>query len=142
MSKGFFTDKTFEPTDNDILNIIGKAKNNWEFLFRTITQELNLKGDFKFYGINYGWAIRFNKYGRSIIALYPNKDSFTVQIILNNKQVESALSQDLDTKIIKTINDTESIHEGKWIYLKIDNESDLKGILKLINIRIEIKNQD
>ncbi len=139
MSKGFFIDKSLRPNDNNILKIIGSAKNNWDFILEYLRSDLKLKGEFKFYGINYGWAIRFNKSGKSIVALYPDKDCFTVQIILNKYQVDSALLADLDVGIIKNIRDKEAIHEGKWIYLKIDKRTDLKDILKIIDIRIKIK---
>jgi len=139
VSKGFYIDKASRPTDNDILEIIGSAKNNWNFILRHLTSALKLKGAFKFYGINYGWAIRFNKSGKSIVALYPDKDGFTVQIILNKCQVDSALLTDIDVKIIETIRNKEPIHEGKWIYLQIEKETDLKDILKLIDIRLKIK---
>jgi hypothetical protein len=139
MSKGFFTDKISKPSNNDVVNIIGKAKNNWDIILRYITSDLNLKGNFKFYGINYGWALRFNKSGKSIVSLYPDKDCFTVQIILNKDQVDSALTEDLDTSIIKTIMDKEAIHEGKWIYLKVDKATEMNDIFELINIRIKIK---
>jgi hypothetical protein len=139
MSKGFFIDKTSMPTNNDILKIIGSAIINWDFILRYLTSDLKLKGDFKFYGVNYGWAMRFIKSGKSIVALYPDMDCFTVQVILNKSQVDSALLKDLDVEIIETIRDKEAIHEGKWIYLRIDNKTDLKDILKLIDIRIKIK---
>jgi hypothetical protein len=139
VSKGFFITKTLRPTDSDILKIIGSAKNNWDFILAHLRSDLKLKGDFKFYGINYGWAIRFNKSGKSIVALYPDKDCFTVQIILNKYQVDSALLTDLDAGIIEAIRDKQAIHEGKWIYLKIDKDTDLQDILKIIDIRIKIK---
>jgi hypothetical protein len=139
MSKGFYTDKPFKPTEIDILRIIGSARNNWDFILWHLSDVLKLKGDLKFYGINYGWAIRFKKSGKSIAALYPDKDRFTVQIILNKCQVDSALLTDMDFKIIEKIRDQEAIHEGKWIYLQVDKETDLNDILKLIDIRIKIK---
>jgi len=139
MNKGFFTDKNLRPTDSDILKIIGRANNNWDLILLHLRSDLKCKGDFKFYGINYGWAMRFNKCGKSIVALYPDKDCFTVQIILNKNQVDSALLSDLDVEIIKIIKDTKAIHEGKWIYLKIDSRTDLKDVLKIISIRIKLK---
>jgi hypothetical protein len=139
MSKGFYTDRPFKPTEIDILRIIGSARNNWEFIHWHLSDVLKLKGDLKFYGINYGWAIRFKKSGKSIAALYPDKDRFTVQIILNKCQVDSALLTDMDFKIIEKIRVQEAIHEGKWIYLQVDKETDLNDILKLIDIRIKIK---
>jgi hypothetical protein len=139
MSKGFFTDKTSKPTNYNISKIIGKAKINWEYILNYITTELNLKGDFKFYGINYGWALRFKKSGKSIISLYPDKDCFTIQVILNKTQIESALSENLNEKLVKTIRNTNEFNEGKWIFIRIDKESDMRDILVLVKIRIKIK---
>jgi hypothetical protein len=93
MSKGYFTDKHISPTENEIHQVIGFSKNNWDLLNHYHANELKLKGEFKFYGVNYGWALGYNKSGNSLIALYPDMDSFMVQIILNKNQVEAALTQ-------------------------------------------------
>lgn len=139
MSKGYFIDKNKKPTYEDINHKIGLGKDNWDLLIHYLTDELKLRGEFKFYGVNYGWALRFNKSGKSLIALYPDEDSFMVQIILNKNQVDSALTQVVNRQIVELIRDKESIHEGKWIYVRIDNKADLKDIITLTNIRIEIK---
>lgn len=139
MSKGFFTDKTVKPDFADILNVIGSAGADWDMLLKYLTGDLKLKGEFKFYGVNYGWALRFTKSGKSVAALYPGKDYFTVQVILNKNQIERALSEITDAVIIKTINDTEQIYEGKWIFLTINGATDMKEIIKMIQIRIKIK---
>lgn len=139
MSKGYFTDKATRPNDNSIIDILGESKENWDLLFKHLTVESKLKGEYKFYGVNYGWAIRFNKSGRSIIALYPDKDHFTVQLILNGNQVDFALKEDLQPQTLKSIEETEPIHEGKWIFTKINKETDLMDIIKLINIRMKVR---
>jgi hypothetical protein len=139
MGKGYFTVKNKKPDGDDIDHKIGLAKNNWNMLLQYLTDELKLKGEFKFYGVNYGWALRFNKSGKSLIALYPDKDCFMVQIILNKNQVDSAITRVLNRQIVKLIREKVSIHEGKWIYIKIDDISDLKDIMTLIKIRMEIK---
>lgn len=139
MSKGLFTDKTLMPTENIIREVIGKSAKNWDILFNYLSEDLKLKAEFRFYGVNYGWAMRFIKSGKSIIAIYPNKNCFTVQIILNKNQVDSALSENLDLRIVQTIKDTEPIHEGKWIYLVINESTEMKDILKIVQIRIKIK---
>jgi Protein of unknown function (DUF3788) len=139
MSKGYFTDKKIKPDDSDILRILGTSKNNWDFLFKCLANELKIKGEYKFYGVNYGWAIRFNKSGRSIIALYPDEDSFTIQLILNGNQVDCALKESLQPEILNLIEQTEPIHEGKWIFIKVDEETDLKDIIKLVKIRQKIR---
>jgi hypothetical protein len=139
ISKGYFTDKNIKPTDKDINYLIGSGKNNWDLLTNYLIQELKLKGEFKFYGVNYGWALGFNKSGKSVIALYPDKDCFTIQIILNKNQVDSSLIEVKNQKLLELIQRTKSIHEGKWIYVMVDNKTDLKDIYILLNIRIKVK---
>ncbi len=139
MSIGYFTDKNSKPSDGDILHQIGSSGKNWDYLHRYLTAELNLKGNHVFYGVNYGWALRFSKSGRSVVALYPGNDCFTVQIILNKNQAEHALSLDLNSNIAKKIAETNAIYEGKWVYLTINQDSGIEDIIKLINVRIGIK---
>jgi hypothetical protein len=139
MSKGFFTNKAIPPTPEEMAKQIGMAKSNWNALTEHLYTKLKLKGEFKFYGVNYGWALRFNKSGKSVIALYPNTDTFSVQIILNKNQVEAALQNEMDKDTIRLIENTESIHEGKWIYATVGGTTNLKDILTLLNIRLTIK---
>ncbi|MDP4189317.1 MAG: DUF3788 family protein [Bacteroidota bacterium] len=139
MSKGFFVDKSNRPDSAAINNFIGKARQNWDLMLHHLGEGLKLKGEFKFYGINYGWALRFKKSGKSIIALYPGKDDFMVQIILNKNQVETALEQVKNSDFLKVIYDTKNIKEGKWIYLLIDETSDLDDVFTMITIRTKIK---
>ena len=139
MNKGYFTDKTTKPTDTEIQDILGTAKSNWNFLLRFINDNLTMKVDFKFYGVNYGWALRFKRSGKSIIAFYPDKDCFTLQIILNKAQAEHALSDDLGAFIKNTNHEIETIREGKWIFIKADPTIELRDILRLIIMRFNIK---
>ncbi|MDP4226013.1 MAG: DUF3788 family protein, partial [Bacteroidota bacterium] len=127
------------PDSAAINNFIGKARQNWDLMLHHLGEGLKLKGEFKFYGINYGWALRFKKSGKSIIALYPGKDDFMVQIILNKNQVETALEQVKNSDFLKVIYDTKNIKEGKWIYLLIDETSDLDDVFTMITIRTKIK---
>ena len=137
MSKGYFTDKAIQPTIADIEAVLETACDNWRIVTKHLTNELKLKGVYKFYGINYGWALRFTKSGKSVIALYPDKNRFMVQIILNEGQVEAAIEQVKNQQLLQIIRDTEVIHEGKWVYFLLNCSSDLKDLFLLINIRIK-----
>jgi hypothetical protein len=137
MSKGYFTVKEKKPPEKEILQVLDSSRKNWEILNDHLGAELNLKSELKFYGVNYGWALRFIKSGKSIIALYPGKDCFTIQIILDKEQSQRAVSGNLNPAVIQKIKETEAIHEGKWIYLTIDKSTDLKDIFDLVDIRIK-----
>ena len=93
MSKSCFTNKKAKPTDAELENSLGSIRGQWNSFSEYLSSELKLKGEFKFYGINYGWAKRYIKSGKSVVALYPDKNCFTVKYIECN-QVDSALELD------------------------------------------------
>jgi hypothetical protein len=135
MSKEIFTDKIHKPTNEEVIETLENIQLIWKDIVNFIEMQCKSKGEFKFYGKNYGWALRFNKSGKSLVALYPSQNEFTVQIILNAQQVDKALEQDLNDMIKNIILNTPEIHEGKWIYIKVTSESDITDIKKLLLIR-------
>lgn len=137
MSKGYFTDKTIQPMDVDLEALLGIACGNWKILTQYLADELKLKDAYKFYGVNYGWALRFTKSGKSVVSLYPDENRFMAQIILNKDQVEAAMEQVKNQSLLQLIHDTESIREGKWVYFPVDRSTDLQDLFLLINIRIK-----
>ena len=63
------------------------------------------------------------------------------QIILNEKEVENALKLDITSKTRKIIENTSSIREGEWMYLKIIPDMNLRDIENLILVRSPVKKQ-
>ena len=98
MSKGTFTNKNHKPTESEIFDVIALYRPLWDNLTDFIVDNYNIKGEFKFYGKNFGWALRYRKSGRVLISLYPGKKGFMIQIILNGDEIKKALKLDLDQK--------------------------------------------
>ena len=141
MSKGIFTDKTHKPTEKEVFEAISSVKPSWDSLINFIENNYKIKGEFKFYGKNFGWALRYRKSGKVLISIYPGKDEFMVQIILNGKEVENALKLDISPETKKIIIEKPPIREGKWIYLKVTHDTNLTDIKNLILVRSPIKNR-
>ena len=141
MSKGIFTDKSHKPTEEEVFEVISKAKSLWDNLISFIENNYKIKSEFKFYGINFGWALRYRKSGRVLISIYPRKDEFLVQIILNGKEVENALKLDIKSETREIIIKTQPIREGKWIYLKVTPNTSLEDIQNLILVRSPLTKQ-
>ncbi|MGB8232962.1 MAG: DUF3788 family protein [Methanobacterium sp.] len=139
MSKGTFTNKNHKPTENEIFDVIALYRPLWDNLIDFIGHNYNIKGEFKFYGKNFGWALRYRKSGRVLISLYPGKKGFMIQIILNGDEIKKALKLDLDSETRKVIDETNPIREGKWIYLEVGPDTSLNDIKKLIMVRSTIK---
>ena len=139
MSKGIFTDKNRKPTEKEVFEVISSAKSLWDDLIDFIKTNYKVKGEFKFYGKNFGWALRYRKSGKVLISIYPGNDGFMVQIILNGKEVEEALQMDITPETKKIIIEKPPIREGKWIYLKVTPNMNLMDIKNLILVRSPLK---
>lgn len=135
MSWGVFTDKEIKPSDNDINQCLGQVKPLWDKITCFVEDNYNVHGEFKFYGKNLGWAYRYKKSGRVLIALYPGDGEYTVQIILNEEQTENALSKDISTETRKKIVESRKFREGKWVYVTVPTTC-LKDIKSLIIARL------
>lgn len=135
MSKGIFTDKSYRPTIDEIHEVIAAAGPLWERLISFISSNFKSAGALKFYGKNYGWALSFYKSGKSLTAVYPGDNGFTVQIILKAKQAEEALTADISEEIKDIIGNTPEIHEGRWIFFRVTSDKCVDDVEKLLLIR-------
>jgi len=131
MSRGVFADKEIKPSDNDIDQCLGQVKPLWDNITCFVEDKYNVQGEFKFYGKNLGWAYRYKKSGRVLIALYPGDGEYTVQIILNEEQVNNALSTDISTETRKIIAESRKFREGKWVYVTVPTTrlEDIKSLI-------------
>ncbi len=139
MSKGIFTEKGSKPDNSSIKKAIGQAWDNWMNLNEFLATALKLKSELKFYGVNYGWAIRYAKSGKSVVALYPDKDGFTAQVILKRPQVEAALAKGVSAATKDAINRATDFKEGRWVFVHVDTKTGIDDVVTLVNARLSIK---
>lgn len=71
MSKGIFTDKNHIPGQSEVAEVLSTAEPLWNSLCEFIEGNYKIKGEFKFYGKNFGWALRYRKSGKVLISMYP-----------------------------------------------------------------------
>ena len=137
-SKGLFTDENKKPTLKEIESALGKARKTRENINDFLAITLKLKGELKFYGVNYGWAIRYSKSGKSVVALYPDKDRFTAQVFLKRPQVEAALAKGVSTATKEAVNRATDFKEGRWVFMRIEAKSGIEDAVTLIKARLGV----
>ncbi len=138
MSKGIFVDKNTKPDQAGMEKVIGRARVSWKKLNDFLGTAMKLKGELKFYGVNYGWAIRYTKSGKSVIALYPDENGFTAQIIMKGEQVEAALKKRLSPETKAAMEPAHEFKEGRWVYLDIGPCDDFEDVATLISVRLGV----
>ncbi len=139
MSIELFTDKRKKPDARSIEKAVGRSAGNWKRLRDFLETTPTLKSEWKFYGVNYGWANRYIKSGKSVIALYPAKDRFTAQIILKRAQLEAAYEQGVSDSTREAANKATDFNEGRWVFIQVDAKSGIEDVVALVKARLEVR---
>ncbi len=91
------------------------------------------------YGQKYGWALRFRIKEKLLVALYPLKNRFTVQIILNKEAIKKSQKMKLGKNVRQTIEYAKPYPEGRWLFISIKSKKDIRDIQQLLVLRAEVK---
>jgi hypothetical protein len=140
MSIGLFTDKGSQPTDAQVLEAIGPKLPLWHALVHFVREQYPIQEDFKFlYGKNYGWALRFRIKGKLLVSLYPAQGGFTAQVNLSSDAIEKAQSMKLSKNVQQAIARAHPYPEGRWLFISVESEKDLRDIQRLVAMRVDEK---
>ncbi len=135
MPIGAFLDKTQLPTPEEIQASLGPQWQAWLEFNQFVTDSYKTAGEFKFYGKNYGWAVRFRKSGKALLSLYPGREGFTVQIILSEDEIARACQSGLGPGALKAIAAANPYPEGRWLFIPVQTENDLQDIRRMLVIK-------
>jgi len=137
---GIFTDKKHQPSDAQVLEAIGSRHSLWHNLIRYIRAKYPVQEDFKFlYGKNYGWGLRFRVKGQLLTSLYPRKEGFTAQVNLSPAAVEKAQRMKLGQSVQQAIERATPYAEGRWLFVVVETEDEMRDIQQLLALRVETK---
>ncbi len=137
MSIGAFTDKAHQPTPEEIFAAIGSGQTAWQQLVEFIRASYSAQEEFRFYGKNYGWALRFRKSGKALVSLYPTAGGFTVQVILSAADTEKALTLKLGKRVQQAIAQANPYPEGRWLFIPVKSAKDVRDIQRLLALKGE-----
>lgn len=86
-----------------------------------------------------GWNVKYQKSGKSLCTLYPEKDSFTALIVVTMDllPVIEALYEELTPEVAATIKRAKPFNGTLWLMLKVDSESALKDVKQLLLLKHE-----
>ena len=138
MSVGLFTDKHHEPTDEEIIAALGSKLPLWQELIQFIQEKYPSQEDFKFfYGKDYGWGLRFRIKDRLLTTLYPRRDGYTAQVILNPAAVDMVQQMNLGQNTQAAMARAKPYPEGRWLFILVESQGDVGDLQQLIGLRAE-----
>jgi hypothetical protein len=128
-------DKANQPTEQDVLTTIGDVT-HWLDLRQYLNDSYDFTPELINYG-KYGWTFRYRKSGKTLCSLYPETGAFTVLLVLGRREAEKALSylDQFNPDIQQVLTETEQLHDGRWLWLRVLKESDVDDIKTLLTIK-------
>lgn len=135
-----FADKQRQPSDDEIRAAIGPLLPLWDALVAHIRDAYLCDEDLKFlYGKSYGWGLRFRGRGQLLTNLYPAEGGFTVQINLSPEGVEQTRGLAAGPGVPLAIERATPYPEGRWLFIPVVSENDLRDIESLLALRAQEK---
>jgi hypothetical protein len=126
-----------KPTEHEILKTIGTQSIFWKSLCDYLKNHYTFTPEMNFWGKKHGWNIRYRKSGKTLCALFPETNNFSVLIVLGRKEVEkteNSISQ-LNSRVRKIFEKTDQLHDGRWLWIRILDETDLEAVKSLIGFK-------
>lgn len=132
-------DRTRKPKDSDIINFISDsdAIASWKQIQEYLKAHYDLLMETIYYGDRYGWVVRFRKSGRTIVSLFPEKNSFSFLIVYGKKEIDKFSSQESEflPAIVEVFKTTKKLHDGKWLWIQVIDSTYFENLKKLIAIK-------
>lgn len=133
-----------QPSMQEMAYYIGNAKDLWVSLISYIenTYKIKPKLSYSNCGMKPGWNVKYAKSGQAFGTLYPEKDSFSVFVVISYKLdliMQSQLPQ-LSKEIADLYNQAgDYMKLGKWMMFQINDAVRLEDYKKIINVKLPAK---
>lgn len=134
--------KAVKPSESEILRFIGSRADLWKNIHKYVNENYDFKPELVFFTKKYGWTIRYKKSRKTLCYFFPEDDAFSILIVLGAKESEKveSIKKKLN-KTVKTIfENTEQLRDGRWMWIRILDKSDIDSLILLLNAKRKPKN--
>ena len=132
-------ERTQKPTETNITDHISNADaiSAWKQIQDYLETHYDLLKETIYYGDKYGWLIRYRKSGRTIVSLFPEKNSFSFLIVYGKKEIKKFSTQESEflPAIIDVFQNTKKLHDGKWLWTRVTDSTYFEDLKKLIAVK-------
>jgi hypothetical protein len=134
-------DKSIKPTHDELKNWLGETVDLWETIHDFITQNYDFNKELAFFSKNYGWTVRYRKAKKTLASFFPEKSAFSVLLVLGKDEAEKVnqIRTELNKDFLTVFENTEQLHDGRWLWIRILNQDDLDTLIKVLMIKRKMK---
>lgn len=134
--------KAEKPSESQIVKYIGNDIELWNNIHKYMNENYDFKPELVFFTKKYGWTIRYRRSGKTLCYFFPEAEAFSILIVLGSKESEKAKRSlnKLNNKARAIFDNTEQLHDGRWMWMRILEKSDLDSLIIFLNAKKEPKN--
>jgi len=137
METSIFMDLSKKPETADLVIPLANTFQFWkeisDFVFEKYPAAIE---DWHVSVKKYGWGFRLKDKKRAIIYLSPREGFFRVTMVFGQKATDQILSSEISADIKEELMNSKVYVEGRVLRLEIHDDSLLKDIKKLVEIKI------
>jgi len=124
----------------EILTYINEPALTWWKTLNSFIQEeyrIRPKITFSNCSMQKGWNIKYHKSGKSLCTLYPEKDSFTVLVVIKLELAHAigTMVNKFEPAVMRIINSARPFNGTKWLMVPIESELILKNVQELLILK-------
>ncbi len=128
-----------KPTEKDFLALIGPKAKLWCEIRSYLASRYDHKPELSVGKKEYDWTIRYRKSGKTLVTLIPEPGGFCVLVVLGKEEIGKAGQAKLNKCVQGILESAKQYHDGRWLWIRPKNRSDLKSIFTLMCIKKEPK---
>ena len=120
-----------------------KAIKAFDSLLKFLDNNYNFEQQIVFGGKNYGVMVRYRKNGKTLVSIFPEKDTFSVVLVYGKKEVITfeANRTVFDPYMTNIFDNTPQLHDGRWMLITLNDSTLLPELEKMIMIKKSVKKQ-
>lgn len=133
-----FLDGDKRPRARDIHTALGTREARlWTQVRAFLKKNYDFTPELIYYGNKYGWCYKYRRKGKTLCVLFPETKAFTVLVTMGKKEVaQFEDNAGRFNEITRALFETAyQYHDGKWLYKRVLNRSDLQDVISLIKMK-------
>jgi hypothetical protein len=138
MESSVFTDKSIQPDNERLSQILGEKGKFWQAIKQHIKEKHgDTTKEWKFYSAKSGWTLKTLLKKRNLFFFTPLDGYFRVGFVFGDKAVAAVEQSDLPYDIKTELKNARKYAEGRGIAIVIKNQADVETVKKLIDIKVK-----
>jgi hypothetical protein len=138
MALSALIDKSHEPTDEDLRDVLGKAYEVWSQLISAVAEQIGpISQAWGFTSKSTGWGLRLRQKDRIILYMTPQTGKFLASFAFGEKAVAAAKLITMSTDLLAAIDAAPRYAEGRGVRIEVSRKRQVPDLAILAKIKSE-----